>query len=136
MSVSDFLNAIKNDQVREDCRAIAHMMQDATNAEPKMCGASIVGFVDYKHQHAGSRQINRILIAFSPRKQNITLYLMPDFEQENDLRLLLDQLGKHSCGQSCCLYIKRLSDVDVPTLQKIIETTVRRVRETEREMNQ
>lgn len=125
----DFLNSIKDEQVRADCKTIAGMMEKATKSKPKMWGPSIVGFGNHRYKYPDGREMDWMLIAFSPRKQNITLYISPEFE---DYDALLSRLGKHSCGKSC-LYIKRLSDVDLPTLQKIISGTVRHVSNKDRE---
>jgi hypothetical protein len=121
--VDAFINSIPNDQVRTDCLAIAGFMQDATKAPPQMWGTSIVGFGTYRMKYADGREADWMIIAFSPRKQNITLYIhggFPEYDQ------LMSQLGKYSCGKSC-LYIKRLSDVDLPTLKKLIKTSVQHV---------
>ena len=119
-SVDDFLNSIKNDQVREDCWAIVDIMQKATKAKPQMWGASIVGFGSYHYKYASGREADWMLTAFSPRKQNITLYIFPGFEHHDEL---MSQLGKYACGKSC-VYIKRLSDVHLPTLKKLVKASV------------
>jgi hypothetical protein len=116
-SAADFLNAVADAQVREDCWTIAKMMQDATKAEPKMWGPSIVGFGDYRYVYPDGREMDWMLIAFSPRKQNITLYI----EQPPEL---MEKLGTHSCGKGC-LYIKRLSDVNVAVLKKMVQASVK-----------
>ena len=120
-SVTDFLDSIKDEQVRQDCWAITEIMRKATNAEPKMWGASIVGFGSYHYKYASGREGDWMLTGFSPRKQNITLYVYPGFEDYDELTA---QLGKHSCGKSC-IYIKRLSDVHVPTLKKLVKASVK-----------
>jgi hypothetical protein len=125
-SVDDFLGAIKDEQVREDCRAIADIMQKATKAKPQMWGAGIVGFGSRRYKYASGREIDWMLIAFSPRKQNITLYISSGFEGYDELTA---KLGKHSCGKGC-LYIKRLSDVHLPTLKKLIKGSVERALKT------
>jgi len=125
-SVDDFLNAIKDEQVRQDCRTIAEIMQKAAKAEPKMWGSSIVGFGSYHYKYASGREGDWMLTAFSPRKQNITLYIYGGFEGYDDL---MAQLGKYSCGKSC-VYIKRLSDVHLPTLKKLIKTSVKHMLKT------
>ena len=79
--VADYLNAIKSEHVRQDCWAIVKLMQDATKAEPKMWGSSIVGFGTYHYVYASGREGDWMLTAFSPRKQNITLYIMGGFEE-------------------------------------------------------
>ena len=125
-SVDDFLNAIKDEQVRKDCRAIADMMQKATKAKPQMWGSPFVGFGTRRYKYASGREIDWMLIAFSPRKQNITLYISSGFEGYDEL---MAQLGKHSCGKGC-LYIKRLSDVHLPTLNKLINASVKHMLKT------
>ena len=118
--VADFLNAIENDQVRQDCWVIHDLMRDATKAEPVMWGEAIVGFGTYHYVYASGREGDWMQIAFSPRKQNITLYFMAGFDQYEEL---LKKLGKYSRGKGC-LYIKRLSDVHKPTLEKLIQESV------------
>ena len=118
--VADYLNAIENDQVRQDCWIITGIMQAATKAEPVMWGDSIVGFGTYHYVGKSGREGDWPLISFSPRKQNISLYIMSGFEQYEEL---LAKLGKYSRSKSC-LYIKRLSDVHLPTLEKLIHESV------------
>jgi len=125
-SVDDFLNAIKDEQVRKDCRAIADIMQKATKAKPQMWGSAIVGFGNRRYKYESGREIDWMLIAFSPRKQNITLYISSGFEGYDEL---MAKLGKHSCGKGC-LYIKRLSDVHLPTLEKLIKGSVKSLLKT------
>ena len=122
-SVDDFLNSIKDEQVRKDCWAIVDIMQKATKAKPQMWGASIVGFGSYRYKYANGRELDWMLTAFSPRKQNITLYIHRGFEHDDEW---MAQLGRYSCGKSC-LYVKRLSDIHVPTLKKIVKASVRHI---------
>ena len=118
LSVDKFIKSQPDAQVREDCAVISKLMSEATGEEPKMWGSSIVGFGSYHYKYASGREGDTPLIAFSPRKQNLTLYLtMYGFEKQADL---LQKLGKHSLGKGC-LYIKRLSDVDLPILKKLIQ---------------
>jgi len=119
-SVDDFLDAIDNDQVRDDCWTIAAIMEKATKAPPRLWGSSIVGFGTCRYRYASGKEAEFMLTAFSPRKQNITLYLTPKLAAHRDL---LDKLGPHSCGKGC-LYIKRLSDVHMPTLTKLVKASV------------
>lgn len=125
-SVAKFLNAIQDEKVRQDCWAIVDMMQAATKAEPKMWGTNIVGFGSYHYVYASGKEGDWPLTAFSPRKQNITLYIMAGFEQYDEL---LTKLGKHACGKAC-LYIKRLEDVHQPTLKKLINASVKHMIKT------
>ena len=115
-SVDDFLNAIKDEVVRNDCKVISKMMSKATNAEPKMWGASIVGF-GWRHiKSASGREVDWCIIGFSPRKANISLYMSLGTGWNNDL---LAKLGKHKTGLGC-LYVKKLSDVDIEVLEEMI----------------
>lgn len=125
-SVDAFLDAIENDQVRDDCRAIAALMQQASKAKPEMWGSSIVGFGRRTCRYASGREVDWMLVAFSPRKQNITLYLWPGFEAREEF---LARLGKHSCGKGC-VYIKRLSDVHLPTLTKMVKASIQHARKS------
>jgi uncharacterized protein DUF1801 len=125
-SVTDFLNSIKDEQVRKDCWTIVDIMQEATKAKPQMWRTSIVGFGSYRYKYASGRGGDWMLTAFSPRKQNITLYIYADFEGRGEL---MAQLGKHSCGKAC-IYIKRLSDVHLPTLKKLIKGSVKHLLKT------
>jgi hypothetical protein len=118
-SVAGFLRAISDAQVGEDCRTITGIMQAATKAKPKMWGSSIVGFGQYRQVYAGGREADWMLMGFSPRKQNIVLY---GVHQDDEL---LAKLGTHSCGKGC-LYIKRLADVHLPTLKKLVRASVQR----------
>lgn len=129
-SVAKFLNALPDEQKRQDSWAIVEMMRAATKAEPKLWGSNIVGFGAYQYGYADGKERDWPLVAFSPRTPNITLYLSPDFEQYDEL---LTKLGKHSCGK-VCLYIKRLSDVHVPTLKKLINASVKHMLKTNKPM--
>lgn len=119
-SVTAFLNAIENEQMRKDCKAVAKLMQEVTGEKPAMWGPAIVGFgsLEYTNTKAGGEWP---LTGFSPRKQNLTMYIMPGFDKYEEL---LGKLGPHSTGKSC-LYVRRLSDVHLPTLKKLIAASVK-----------
>ena len=120
-SVDDFLAAYP-EETRKDCLEIAKMMKSAAKAEPKMWGTSIVGFGSYHYKSERSRQEGDWpLVGFSPRKQNLTIYIMSGFDRYGHL---LEKLGKHSLGKGC-LYIKRLSDVDKKVLKELITESVK-----------
>ena len=123
-SVEKFINQVPDEARREDCRQVARIMEEITGEEPTMWGPSIVGFGTYHYKYASGREGDWPIAAFSPRKQDLTLYLLPGFTEQADL---MKQLGKHRTGKSC-LYIKRLSDVHVPTLKKLIRDSVKRMR--------
>lgn len=122
-SVEEFLNQIADENVRADCKKVAEMMEKATGAKPKMWGANIVGFGSYQYQNT-SGSYEWMEVAFSPRKQNLTLYIMSGFTKYDEL---LSKLGKHKTGKSC-LYIKRLSDVDENVLTELLESSIENVR--------
>ena len=123
-SVDDFLAAIDDEQRRKDCLAVVKIMKKATGAKPKMWGPSIVGFGDYTYKYPNWRELDWFFTGFSPRKKDLTLYIMPGFDRYDDL---LKALGKHSTGKSC-LYIKRLADVDMKVLQTLVEDSVNHLR--------
>lgn len=125
-SVADFLDAVKNEQMRQDCWAVVEIMQKIVKAEPKMWGANIVGFGTYRYKYASGREGDWMLTGFSPRKQNLTLYVFPGFEGYDEL---MAKLGNFSCGKSC-IYIKRLSDLHLPTLKKLITASVKHMLKT------
>jgi hypothetical protein len=115
-----FLDRIEDPQRRADCHAVLEMMRKATGAPPVMWGAAIVGFGCYRYRYASGHSGEWPVIGFSPRKNDLTLYLMPGFETQG---ALMAKLGKHKTGKSC-LYLKRLSDVDRPTLETLIANSV------------
>ena len=123
-SVKEFLNQITDKERRDDCFAVAKIMEEITGEKPKMWGPSIVGFGTYHYKYASGHEGDWPISAFSPRKKDLTLYIMMGFHQTPEL---MKQLGKHSTGKSC-LYIKRLSDIHIPTLKKLIKSSVKRIK--------
>lgn len=123
-SVEKFLNQVPDETRREDCFKIARMMEEITGDKPRMWGPSIVGFGSYHYKYASGHEADWPIAAFSPRKQDLTIYFMPGFAEQGDL---MKQLGKHRCAKSC-LYIKRLSDVHMPTLKKLIRESIKQTR--------
>jgi hypothetical protein len=120
-SVDAFLARVPKAQLREDCRAVARIMTAATKAPAVMWGPSIVGFGQFRYKYASGREGVWPLAAFAPRGSNLVLYVMPGFEGYDDL---LNALGPHSRGVSC-IYVKRLSDLHMPTLKKLIAASVK-----------
>jgi len=121
-SVAKFLDAIPDEEKRKDAKAVAKIMQSATKSKPKMWGASIVGFGDYHYKGASGREGDWFRVGLSPRQQALTLYLIGGFAKHEKL---LAKLGKHTKSAGGCLYIKRLSDVHVPTLTKLVEAAAK-----------
>lgn len=117
-SVEDFINRVENDAKRRDSFKLLEIYKRITNEEPKMWGASIIGFGQYHYKSERSRQEGDWPLAgFSPRKQNLTLYVMSDTADFSDL---LNDLGKYKTSKAC-LYINKLADVDLKVLEDIIE---------------
>jgi hypothetical protein len=123
-SVDAFLAAIPDDARREDCLAVARLMRQATGAEPRMWGTGIVGFGSHHYRYESGREGDWFVIGFAPRKQDLTLYLTYGFDRH---AALMKQLGKHKAGRAC-LYIRRLSDVDLEVLKQLIAVSVAHAR--------
>lgn len=121
-SVEDFLNKVENEQKRKDSFEIIKMMQQATKEEPKMWGPAIIGFGSHHYKYESGREGDMPIIGFSPRKQNLTLYVGLGDDSENPL---LMKLGKHTTGK-VCLYIKKLADVDRTVLQELINESAKK----------
>lgn len=124
-SVTKFLNSVADEQKRNDCFEILKLMKQVTKEEPKMWGASIIGFGSYHYKGKSGREGDWMLTGFSPRKQNLTLYLMGGFEAHTDL---LNKLGKFKTSVGC-LYIKSLADVDRKVLKELVQASVKRMKQ-------
>ncbi len=125
-SVTQFLDSVEDEQKHADGYALLELMQEVTGEPPRMWGDSIVGFGSYHYRYASGREGDWFLTGFSPRKQNLTLYIMAGFDR---YETLLEQLGKHKTGKSC-LYIKRLEDVDRQVLRQLVEESVQHMKKT------
>ena len=119
-SVEEFLNRIADEQRRKDCFGVLEIMKVATKTEPAMWGTSIVGFGRHQYKYQSGTKGEWFLVGFSPRKQDLTLYIMGGVERYDTL---LKKLGEHKTGKSC-LYIKKLDDVDVPTLKQLVKRSL------------
>jgi Domain of unknown function (DU1801) len=119
-SVASFLKTVTDEQKLADAKAVIAMMREVTKCEPVLWGTSIIGFGTYRYKYATGREGDWPIVGLSPRKTNLTLYIMPGFDAYEGL---LAKLGKHSTGSSC-LYIKRLADVDTAVLKKLITQSV------------
>ena len=124
-SVEKFLNAIPDEKRREDCFKILQLMKQVTKEEPKMWGTSIVGFGKYHYKsERSSQEGDWFITGFSPRKQNLTLYIMTGLRDNT----LLKKLGKYKTGGSC-LYIKKLEDVDMKVLKELVASSYKYMKE-------
>jgi hypothetical protein len=119
-SVEGFLNRVPDEKKKQDSFAVLELMKEVTGMEPKMWGDSIVGFGTYHYKYASGREGDYFLAGFSPRKQNLTLYIIAGFDQYD---ALLSKLGKFTTGKSC-LYIKKLEDVDMGVLRELVKQSV------------
>ncbi len=125
-SVTAFLNTIEDEKKRADSFALLKLFEEVTGEPATMWGPSIVGFGSYHYKGASGREGDWMLTGFSPRKQNLTLYIMAGFDRYDEL---MARLGKHSTGKSC-LYIKRLEDVDQAVLRELISQSAEHMRKT------
>jgi hypothetical protein len=115
-SVDEFLASIKNDTRREDSTMLLDIMRRATGVEPRMWGPAIIGFGKYHYKYETGREGEMLRVGFSPRKANLAVYLIA----KNDrLRERMNDLGKHKTGGSC-LYVNKLSDVDLEVLEELV----------------
>jgi len=125
-SVLDFLATIEEEQKRDDCYEIMNMMEEVSGEQPKMWGKSIIGYGTYHYKYASGREGDWMRIAFSPRKQNLTLYLMAGVERHPEL---LEKIGKYKNGKSC-FYIKKLDDVDRDVLKELMIASLEEMEKT------
>ena len=124
LSVDAYLDAIVDETRRQDCRALVKLMSAVTKHAPKMWGASIVGFGSYHYKYASGHEGDTCSVGFSSRKGDISIYILSGFEEHD---ALLAKLGKHKVGK-VCLYVRRLSDIDLPILEQLVSRSVAEVR--------
>ena len=124
-SVADFLDAIENEQRRDDCKAVAQMMKKITKSEAVMWGTGIVGFGSCRMKYASGKELDWPIAAFAPRKQNLVLYISSGFATYDGL---MARLGKYKTS-TACLYLNKLADVDQKVLKALIEDSVKHTKE-------
>ncbi len=122
--VREFLNSIEKETRRDDCKALLKLMEEESGYKAQLCG-KIIGFGMYHYKYASGREGDAIVTGFSPRVQNLTLYIMPGFSA---FTKELEKLGKHKTAKSC-LYINKLADIDEKLLRKIIRESVKVMQE-------
>lgn len=115
-SVADFLNSIADETKKADCLKVKAIMEEVSGKSAKMWGKSIVGFGNYHYKYESGREGDFMKVGFSPRAQNMTLYIIAGFERYENL---MSKLGKHKIGKSC-LYVKKLADIDEEVLKELI----------------
>ena len=126
LSVDAFIKKVSDEQKRKDCAQIILMMEKATKAKAKMWGSAIIGFGDKRLKYDSGRELDWFVMGFSPRKQNIALYITGTVSKQEDL---LKKLGKHKTGKGC-VYINKLEDVDVAILKEIIQKRAKKDKKT------
>lgn len=119
-SVTDFINTVEDNNKQKDAFELVKIMQKQTGFEAKMWGPSIIGFGSYHYKYASGHEGDAPLVAFSPRKAAISLYCYTTTENREEL---LEKLGKHKASKGC-IYIKKLEDIDVDVLKKMISLSV------------
>lgn len=119
-NVKKFLTSVENDLRRSDALSMLELMEKLTKRKAKMWGASIVGFGSYHYKYASGREGDWLLTGFSPRKSDLTVYIMNGFSAYPEL---MEKLGKYKTGKSC-LYIKKLDDIDLTVLKKLIRSSL------------
>ena len=122
--VHAFLSSVENERRRKDAFAVLGLMEKVTGLKPEMWGPSIVGFGSYRYKYESGREGDWFLVGFSPRKQNLALYIMSGFAEYEDL---LQKLGKHKTGKSC-LYVNKIEDIDTDVLVELIRRSVNHVK--------
>ena len=123
-SVKKFLDSIPDGQMRRDSRALVSLMRRVTGESPAMWGSSIVGFGTYHYVYKSGKEGDWFLAGFSPRKQNLVVYVMSGFDRH---AVWMKKLGRYTTGKSC-LYLRRLEEVDLGVLEKLIRDSVRYMR--------
>ena len=123
-SVEDFLNTISDEQKRRDAFALIDLFQRATGEPPKMWGPTIIGFGERRLKYDSGRELDWMIVGFSPRKANLALYGLLDTDEEKGQ---LEKLGKHTTGKGC-LYIKQLPDIDPRVLEMVIKDAMKRIK--------
>ncbi len=114
--VEYFLGNIENEKRRKDGFILLDLMRKVTGEEANMWGESIVGFGNYHYKYKSGQEGDWFLVGFSPRKQNMSVYLTHGFEGQGEL---LDKIGKHKLGKGC-LYINKVEDIDIGILEKLV----------------
>lgn len=124
-SVKIFIDSLDDQQKISDSYSILELMKDVTGCEPKMWGPSIIGFDQYHYKYESGREGDWMKVGFSPRKRELSIYVMSGFKKHDEL---MKKLGKYRTGKSC-LYVKKLDDIDMNVLRELVEESVKYVDE-------
>lgn len=123
-NVMDFLNSITDEKRKEDCFKVLDLMTKESKNEAKMWGTSIVGFGSYHYKYKSGQEGDWFIVGFSPRKQALTLYIVPYLEEQEEL---VKKLGKVKTGKSC-IYVKNIEDIDLKVLSELIKISMKSVK--------
>ncbi|RBQ06311.1 DUF1801 domain-containing protein [Pedobacter miscanthi] len=124
LSVTDFINTVTDETKRKDCFDLSAIITETTGFKAKMWGPAIVGFGSYHYKYESGREGDAPLVGFSPRKDAISLYLSSEFKNREEL---LTRFGKHKSAKAC-IYVKKLSDIDVEVLKEMVSNSVAHIR--------
>lgn len=124
-SVQSFIDVLEDQQKIADSYSLIELMKDVTGCEPTMWGPSIIGFDQYHYKYDSGREGDFLKVGFSPRKRELSIYIMSGFKKHNEL---MKKLGKHRTGKSC-LYVKKLDEIDMKVLRELVEESVKYVDE-------
>ncbi|MDN3578741.1 DUF1801 domain-containing protein [Chitinimonas viridis] len=122
-TIAEFLAGIGDPQRQADCRTLTTLMQEISGYPPVIWASSMVGFGQYHYRYASGHEGDMFMLGFSPRKQDLTLYLLAGFDEHAPL---LARLGKHRLGKSC-LYLKSLAQVDMAALRELVTVSLQRM---------
>jgi hypothetical protein len=126
-SVNEFINSLTDEKQRNDSEMLIKIMSELSSSPPKMWGDSIIGFGQYRYKYASGREGDWFLVGFSPRKANISLYIISYLENFNELMM---QLGKYKTGKSC-IYIKKIEDINLDILKELISISIAELKKSE-----
>ena len=124
VSPAAFIDAVADERARKDSRVLVKLMTKVTGEKPKMWGPSIIGFGKYHYKYASGHEGDMCIAGFSPRKGALSIYLAPGMKEAKPL---FARLGKHKMGVSC-LYVKKLEDIDMAVLEKLVDMSVKYAR--------
>lgn len=119
-SVIEFIESVESEKKKADAYKLLEIFEEVTGFKPKMWGSSIIGFGSYHYKYASGREGDAPLVAFSPRKAKISLYLDEESEEREKL---LENFGKHTKGKAC-IYVNKLADINIDVLKDLIKHTV------------
>lgn len=119
-SIAEFIESLDDERRQSECNQLVELMREESGQEPVLWGPAIIGFGQYHYRYESGREGDFMRVGFSPRKQNLSIYIIPGFKP---YQAVLERLGKHKLGKSC-LYIKRLEDVDISALRELVRQSL------------